>query len=107
MNELTPAPLPEYQPGPNYEGGGATSSNFRLHKFLRFLLRYWWVPTLVLLLSVATAVYYARQQPLIFVSTGSMWQTAKLRLPETSLFSDDMENFLGTQSDLLRKRPLA
>ncbi len=106
MNEMTPVPLPEYQPGPTYEGGPAPVSNFRLHKFLRFLLKFWWVPTLTVVLSVGAAVFYARQQPPIYVSSGAMWQTARLRLPETSLFSEDMENFLGTQSDLLRGAPL-
>ncbi len=31
-----------------------------------------------------------------------MWEPVKLRLPEGDMFSEDMENFLGTQTELLQ-----
>jgi hypothetical protein len=31
-----------------------------------------------------------------------MWDTEKLRLPDGNLFSEDAQNFLGTQTELLQ-----
>ena len=35
-----------------------------------------------------------------------MWETVKLRLPEGSLFAEDVQNFLGTQTELLQSAAL-
>ena len=36
-----------------------------------------------------------------------MWETEKLRLPEGGVFAGDMQNYLGTQVELLRSDELA
>jgi len=37
-----------------------------------------------------------------YVSSAKMWETEKLRLPEGALFTEDPQNYLGTQSELIR-----
>ena len=101
-NPLTPVPVPDYQPLAPAEIDITPAPKFRLQKFLMFLLKFWWVPVITVVLSLSGAVVYVLLQPPTFVSTASMWETVKLRLPEGSLFSEDMQNFLGTQTELLQ-----
>ncbi len=82
-------------------------SPIRGRRLLTFLLKYWWVPTLTLLLGAGAAVEYMRLAPPTFVSSASMWETEKLRLPEGGLFAGEMQNYLGTQIELLRSGELA
>jgi capsular exopolysaccharide synthesis family protein len=101
-NPLTPVPVPDYQPLAPAEIDVTPAPKFRLQKFLAFLLKFWWVPVVAVVLSLSGAGVYVLLQPPTFVSTASMWETLKLRLPEGSMFSEDMQNFLGTQSELLQ-----
>ena len=99
--------LPAPQPGPEYYlPGPATidvqASPVRLERFILFLRRYWWIPLLSLLLCTAGAGLYAYLKPPSYVSTATMWETAKLHLPEGALFSEDLQNYLGTQIELLK-----
>lgn len=80
----------------------APAPKFRAQKFLALLLRFWWVPVITLVLGLGGAVVYVLSQPPTFVSRARMWETVKLRLPEGSLFSEDVQNFLGTQTELLQ-----
>ena len=102
MNEMTPAPLPDYMAGPPIDIEAGASPKFRLRKFLVFLRSFWWVPVASLVLGLAAAVIYIRLHPPTFVCDASMWETAKINLPDGSLFSEDMADFLGTQAELLQ-----
>ncbi len=108
MSEMPQASGPEYQagPGPTVDLDAMPAPKFRIQKFLAFLLKYWWVPAATLILSLGAAVLYVLHQPPTFVSRGSMWETVKLRLPDETLFSEDVANFLGTQSELLQSAKL-
>ena len=52
------------------------------------------------------AVAFIIWAPPTYVSSGRMWETVKLRLPEGTLFSEDIQNFLGTQAELLKSSRL-
>jgi capsular exopolysaccharide synthesis family protein len=104
MNELTT--IPDHQPDLPPEAGHSAAPKFRLQKFLLFLTKYWWVPTATVLVSLAVSAALVLHKPASFVSRGSMWETVKLRLPEGDLFSEDVANFVGTQSDLLQSAML-
>jgi len=82
-------------------------SPIRARRLLAFLSKYWWVPTLTLMLGVGAAVEYMRWVPPTYVSSASMWETEKLRLPEGGLFTGDTQNYFGTQVELLRSGELA
>ena len=79
----------------------APATKFRLHKFLFALRKFWWIPVVTLGLGLGVAVVIFFKTPPIFVSTGSMWETEKLRLPDGAAFTDDRDNYLGTQAGLL------
>ena len=80
--------------------------SFRIQRFFAFLLKYWWVPVLTLALSLGGAIWYFFWEPPTYVSKSRMWETVTLRLPEGAMFSEDMQNFLGTQTELLESGQL-
>jgi polysaccharide biosynthesis transport protein len=94
MNDLTPVP-------PTGGNPAASSPKFRVQKFLLCLRKFWWIPTVTMFLGFGVAVFTFFHTPPIFVSTGSLWETEKLRLPDGAAFTDDRDNYLGTQSQLL------
>jgi uncharacterized protein involved in exopolysaccharide biosynthesis len=109
MNNLTPVPPSEsgfqlLEPMANSQATPATK--FRPQKFWFFLRKFWWLPLITLALSASTAVFMFFHTPPTFVSTGSLWETEKLRLPDGAAFTDDRDNYLGTQTELLRSKML-
>jgi len=84
------------------EDYSAPASPFRIQKFIAFLRKYWWVPVLTLTLALGAAMGYFLLAPPTFVSSAAMWETEKMNLPEGALFTEDPQNYLGTQTELLR-----
>src|SRR5664280_2591409 len=78
------------------------ASPFRIQKVIPFLRKYWWVPVLTLTLALGAAIVWFLLAPPTFVSSAAMWETEKMRLPEGALFTEDPQNYLGTQTELLR-----
>lgn len=83
-----------------------STSPVPLRRFLALLFNCWWIPALTLLLGVAGSVMLLYLRAPTYVSRATMWETAKLRLPEGSLFSEDLQNYLGTQVELLKSAKL-
>lgn len=104
MNNL-PAPA---SPEPGYDlisGPGESSapaSIFLVRKLLVALRKFWWVPVLTLILSLAAAIGYVLWAPPTYVTQASLWETDKLRLPGGELFSEDEQNAAGNQSELIK-----
>lgn len=103
MNEVVIANSgSDYQsPGP-IDDYPAAGSRLRLRRFLLFLIRFWWVPLITLALGLVAGVAYVHFKTPTFVSRASMWETVKFHLPEGTVFSEDSQNFIGTQSELLQ-----
>lgn len=97
-----PPPAPNYQNLEPMEEGGGSASPFQVRRFLSFLRRFWWIPLFTLTLALGSAIGYIFWKPTTYVSTAVMWETAKVRLPEASLMSEDQSTFLGTQTELLK-----
>ena len=113
MKNLTP--VPHSDPGfqmmePMANNHAAPPPKFRPQKFLFFLRKFWWMPVAGMALGFGTAAGIFFHSPPIFVSTGSLWETEKLKLPGGAAFSDgsdssyDRQNYLGTQEELLRSK---
>jgi succinoglycan biosynthesis transport protein ExoP len=103
---MTPALRDEFQLSGPPEFDAPAAPKFQWHKFLRFLKKFWWLPVVTLSLCFGGALIYVRFMPPSYSSQASMWEQVKLRLPEGPLFSEDMENFLGTQSDVMQSSRL-
>ena len=108
MNTL-PAPLP---PDANYamlgpmDDAGEPASSVKLQHLLGFLLEYWWVPVITLALGLGAGIGLVALMAPTFVSKAQMWQTVQLRLPEGAVFDEDVQSFLGTQTELLKSETL-
>lgn len=108
MNHL-PAPTgPE--PGYEYvdapEESSAPATTFHVRRILTSLRRFWWVPVLTLTLALAAAAVYVLKTAPTYVSRASLWGTEKIRLPEGSLFSEDPQNEVGNQTELIKSGKL-
>jgi len=74
----------------------------RLKRYLKFLARFWWLPTLTLLLGAGVGAAVLHRLPPTFTSKASMWQTERLQLPEGAAFMSEAQNYLGTQLEALK-----
>src|ERR1035437_2354574 len=88
------------------EDSPAPASSFRVQRLLAFLLKYWWVPVLTLALGLGAGIALVLWKPPTFVSKALMVQTEKLRLPGGAMFAEDLQSFLGTQTELLQSDAL-
>ena len=71
-------------------------------KFIVCLCKLWWMPVVTAILGLVTAAIIIYFTPHVFVATGSLWETARIRVEGEAAFAEDRNNFLGTQSQLLR-----
>ena len=88
------------------EETGAAGASFNPQRLLGFLLRFWWIPLITLVLGLGVATVFVLTRPPTYVTHAQMWETVKLRLPEGSLFSEDSQTFVGTQTELLQSPTL-
>jgi len=107
VNNL-PAPA---SPDPGYEYVDAPEASapavaFPIGKLLKVLRKFWWVPVLTLTLFLAGAAVYILKCAPTFVSYASLWETEKLLLPEGAQFSEDPQNFIGNQAELIKSGKL-
>ncbi|PYJ82958.1 MAG: hypothetical protein DME22_16955, partial [Verrucomicrobia bacterium] len=100
--------LPTHNPDPGYEALGpiydytTPPSPVRVRRFFTFLTQYWWIPAATLVLTLAAAAIYVRRVAPTFISRARMWESEKLRLPEGASYTENLENYLGTQMELLK-----
>src|SRR5271166_3355728 len=92
-------------PGPA-GGGGPPASVFRPQKLLLALRRHWWVPALGLVVGCIGSAAWFFLAPPTFVCKAALWETEKLKLPEGAAFSEDQQNYMGTQVELLRSEKM-
>ena len=93
---------PSYGAADEYGSSGPSASPVRLLRMLRFLLKFWWIPILTVLMGVGFGFLRVRSTPPTFTSTALMWETEKLRLPGGASFTEDVQNYYGTQMELLQ-----
>ncbi len=74
----------------------------RLHRYRNLLLRRWWVPALCIGLALGLEGAYLRFAPPQFVSVGQMIVSIKLNLQQGSFYTEELNNFLGTQAALMQ-----
>lgn len=115
MNELTPVPPSD----PGFQLMETMPDNhvppppkFRPKKLLFFLRKFWWIPLVTVVLGFGLAAVIFLRTPPVFVSYGTLVETARLKLPGGATIDDsgnnaaDKANYLGTQDALLRDQRL-
>ena len=74
----------------------------RAHRVGELLLHRWWVLAVTVALGLAAGIVVARHDNVLYVSTGRMIVNLKLSIPEGSLYTEELNNFLGTQAALMQ-----
>src|SRR5215475_1874905 len=74
----------------------------RLNRYRNLLLKKWWIPVLGVALGLVVQVILSRMEPPSFVSIGRMIVSIKLAIPEGSVYTEELSNFLGTQAALMQ-----
>ena len=79
-----------------------TSIVTRLHRYKALFLRRWWVPLLTICLGLFVGAWMIYQAPNAFLSTSKMMVAGKLNLAQNAVYSEDSNNFYGTQIQLMQ-----
>jgi capsular exopolysaccharide synthesis family protein len=74
----------------------------RLHRYRNLFRRRWWVLILCVGLALAGMAIYIRDEPPEWYSSGSMIVSMRLNIQQGSLYSEDLNNFVGTQAALMQ-----
>lgn len=73
----------------------------RLHRYKALLLRRWWIPVLTICLGLFVEAFLIYQTPPSFLSTSKMMLSGKLNIAQGAVYSEDEQNFYGTQIQLM------
>src|ERR1039457_533349 len=74
----------------------------RVSRYKNLLLEKWWVLVLGAVVGSAIQGALVWYQPPSFVSAGRMIVSIKLAIPEGSVYTEELSNFLGTQAELMK-----
>lgn len=90
---------------PQHQADRSAAKSRLLARFQRYsslLARKWWILALGICLGLGaqTALYFTK--PPSFVSVGRMIVSIKLAIPEGSVYTEELSNFLGTQMALMQ-----
>jgi len=80
----------------------ATQFFNRVHRTFNLLRTRWWVLALGICLAAGVEIYHLRHTPPSYFSIGRMIVGAKMSVPNASAYSEELNNFLGTQVGLLQ-----
>jgi succinoglycan biosynthesis transport protein ExoP len=80
----------------------STSFITRLHRYKTLLLRRWWIPLLTICLGLFVEAWIIYQTPPSFLSQGKMILAGKLNIAQGAVYSEDSQNFYGTQIQLMQ-----
>src|SRR5690242_19417324 len=74
----------------------------RLHRYKSLLLRRWWIPVLTICLGLFVEAFLIYQRPPEYMSTGKMNVAGSMKIPQGAIYSEEMQNFWGTQVQLMQ-----
>ncbi len=100
------SPYDGYGYGPVLPPAGPSPAE-RLRRYLILLRKYWWIPAITILLALGAAAAYAYLKAPVYVSKARLWVTGRMNLPGNVVFSEDLQNYFGTQITLLESPRLA
>jgi polysaccharide biosynthesis transport protein len=92
----------EDAPVPQSRAAFATRFSNQLHQYKRLLFRYWWLPLLMLVLSEGIQWFLLKRTLPNFVSAGRMILSVKIDVPNSNVYTEEFNNFFGTQVALMQ-----
>ena len=70
----------------------------RTHRVRALLLKRWWIVAATTAVGLSLQATLWRRDKVLYVSTGRMIVNLKLSIPEGSLYTEELNNFLGTSN---------
>src|SRR6266566_2863492 len=74
----------------------------RLDRYKNLLRRKWWILAIGITLGLGVEGALSSFEAPLFVSVGRMIVSIKLAIPDGSVYSEELSNFLGTQQALMQ-----
>jgi polysaccharide biosynthesis transport protein len=74
----------------------------RLHRYKALLMRRWWIPVLTICLGLFVEAFLIYQMPPSYLSASKMMVAGKMNLPAGAIYSEETQNFYGTQIQLMQ-----
>ncbi|MEP6685952.1 MAG: polysaccharide biosynthesis tyrosine autokinase [Verrucomicrobiota bacterium] len=74
----------------------------RLHRYKSLLQRRWWILLLTVCIGLFVQAWIIYQSPPSFLSTSKMMVAGKLNIGQNAVYSEDSNNFYGTQIQLMQ-----
>lgn len=78
----------------------------RFKRVLLFLRRRWWIPVGIAVVVMGGQTAWVLTRPESHTGVARMWVGGKVRLQEGSLFSEEWQNFFGTQTELMQSEKI-
>ncbi len=72
------------------------------HRYKSLLIRKWWIPAICMLTGLVSIWSLSWYGPPAYRSVGRMIVSTKINAQETSGFTEEMNNFLGTQASMMQ-----
>ncbi|HXI70592.1 MAG TPA: AAA family ATPase [Verrucomicrobiae bacterium] len=73
----------------------------KLQRYRNLLLRRWWVLAVCLVAALGIQALILRNAPPVFASVGQMIVNVRLNIQQSSLYTEELGNFIGTQQALM------
>lgn len=74
----------------------------RLYRYRKLLVRHWWILVIFIGVALGLETVHLRFAPVVYDSVGQMIVSVKLNISQSTLYSEDIGNFLGTQAALMQ-----
>lgn len=74
----------------------------KVQRYVNLLRKKWWILVLGIAAGVAAQLMLSRFATVSFTSSGRMIVSIKLAIPEGSVYTEELSNFLGTQAALMQ-----
>ncbi len=94
------------KPIPLVHANLASSFQVRLYRWKTLLRRRWWVLLLTASIGLSVEAYFVSQDKPMYTSMAKMWVSGKVQLPEGRMYQEELQNFFGTQMELMKSEIL-
>jgi len=79
-----------------------TAARVHVLRYLSNLRKRWWIVALTISISLCAAAWFVSQLPPAFTSAGRLMVSGQIRLQEGAMYTEELVNFFGTQTELMK-----
>lgn len=100
----SPPPPPSYPEEYPYNRLNSAGWALRLHRLRFLILHYWWILAATVVIGLGIQAYRCVTAPPRFISSARMMQSGHMSIPQGAVYSEELDNFYGTQVALMKSR---